>query len=105
MGFLWRRRSSLLKIVCLLSAVWFTVAFLIYTEDRSDGAPNDVQLQPMALRSHLGGNGGGGDLDADAIEVVDNNDVGVEAPSKAAAGVQERRKEEPVKKDDGHENG
>lgn len=34
MGYLWRRRSSLLKIACLLSAVWFTVAFLIYTDDR-----------------------------------------------------------------------
>lgn len=34
MGFLWRRRSSLVKIVILLSAVWFTIAFLIYSEDR-----------------------------------------------------------------------
>lgn len=33
MGFLWRRRSSLVKIVILLSAVWFTIAFLIYSED------------------------------------------------------------------------
>lgn len=34
MGFLWRRRSSVVKIVILLSAVWFTIAFLIYSEDR-----------------------------------------------------------------------
>lgn len=34
MGFLWRRRSSVVKIVILLTAVWFTIAFLIYSEDR-----------------------------------------------------------------------
>lgn len=35
MGFLWRRRSSVVKIVILLSAVWFTIVFLIYSEDRN----------------------------------------------------------------------
>lgn len=34
MSFLWRRRSSVVKIVLLLTAVWFTIAFLIYSEDR-----------------------------------------------------------------------
>lgn len=47
MGFLWRRRSSLVKIVVLLSAVWFTIAFLIYSEDRrSSGQSNNL---PLAL--------------------------------------------------------
>lgn len=47
MGFLWRRRSSLVKIVVLLSAVWFTIAFLIYSEDRrSSGQSNNM---PLAL--------------------------------------------------------
>lgn len=45
MGFLWRRRSSLVKIVILLSAVWFTIAFLIYSEDRrSSGLSNNIPL-------------------------------------------------------------
>lgn len=35
MGFLSRRRSSIVKIAILLSTIWFTVAFLIYSEDNS----------------------------------------------------------------------
>lgn len=47
MGFLWRRRSSLVKIVVLLSAIWFTIAFLIYSEDRR---PANVPIQqPQSL--------------------------------------------------------
>lgn len=53
MGFLWRRRSSLVKIVILLSAVWFTVAFLIYSEDRRDGDG------PSGVGSGGSGSGGG----------------------------------------------
>lgn len=33
MSFLWRRRLSVVKIVILLSAVWFTIEFLIYSDD------------------------------------------------------------------------
>lgn len=47
MGFLWRRRSSLVKIVILLSAVWFTIAFLIYSEDRRTS--NMVASGPHSL--------------------------------------------------------
>lgn len=47
MGFLWRRRSSVVKIVILLSAIWFTVAFLIYSEDRSTS--NVVAQGPHTL--------------------------------------------------------
>lgn len=50
MGFLWRRRFSVVKIVILLSAVWFTVAFLIYSEDRRTSdvvaqAPHNLELK------------------------------------------------------------
>ncbi|XP_067001141.1 putative polypeptide N-acetylgalactosaminyltransferase 9 isoform X2 [Anabrus simplex] len=38
MGLLLRRRSLLLKIVLLIFTVWFTVAFLLYTEQRGGGA-------------------------------------------------------------------
>lgn len=47
MGFLWRRRSSVVKIVILLSAVWFTIAFLIYSEDRRTS--NVVAQGPHSL--------------------------------------------------------
>lgn len=49
MGFLWRRRSSLVKIVVLLSAVWFTIAFLIYSEDRRTPASGSAPSAPHNL--------------------------------------------------------
>lgn len=58
MGFLWRRRSSLVKIVILLSAVWFTIAFLIYSEDRGSGAAGSG----AAAGASGGGSGSGGGL-------------------------------------------
>lgn len=56
MGFLWRRRSSLVKIVVLLSAVWFTIAFLIYSEDRrtSGTAPSAPHNLPL-IKNDLSG--------------------------------------------------
>lgn len=34
MAFIWRRRStSILKIVAVLTVIWFTIAFLLYTDD------------------------------------------------------------------------
>lgn len=48
MAFLWRRRSSIVKIIVLLSAVWFTVAFLIYSEDRS--RTGQAENLPLSLK-------------------------------------------------------
>lgn len=47
MSFLWRRRLSVVKIVILLSAVWFTVEFLIYSDDIRTS--NIVASGPHAL--------------------------------------------------------
>uniref|UniRef100_U5EVC4 Polypeptide N-acetylgalactosaminyltransferase n=1 Tax=Corethrella appendiculata TaxID=1370023 RepID=U5EVC4_9DIPT len=33
MALIWRRRSSLFKIVLLLGIIWFTIAFVIYSDD------------------------------------------------------------------------
>jgi polypeptide N-acetylgalactosaminyltransferase len=44
MALLLRRRSLLLKIVLLIFTVWFTVAFLLYTEQR--GPPADTNPDP-----------------------------------------------------------
>ncbi|KAF5297060.1 hypothetical protein FQR65_LT10069 [Abscondita terminalis] len=36
MGVLSRRRSLLIKLVVIVSTAWFTIAFLLYSEDRTD---------------------------------------------------------------------
>lgn len=66
MSFLWRRRSSLVKIVILLSAVWFTVAFLIYSEDHRPNSSGGQQSHnlPQSLKS-----------DFNEIELDNNNDI------------------------------
>lgn len=71
MGFLWRRRSSLVKIVVLLSAVWFTVAFLIYSEDRRPA--NVPAQQPHSLELKFGS------VFDDVDDVDDANANGVNA--------------------------
>lgn len=54
MGYLWRRRASLVKIVILLSAVWFTIAFLIYSEDRRPLAQShSLPLQGDAIKDGI----------------------------------------------------
>lgn len=86
MGFLWRRRSSLLKIVVLLSAVWFTIVFLIYTEDHRNGSSSAVGgsgsgnipshnnvLPPLSLKGDF--NGINNEIDTD----TDNDINGLES--------------------------
>lgn len=38
MGLLWRRRSSVFKIVIALVALWFTIVFFTYSDDRSSSS-------------------------------------------------------------------
>lgn len=40
MGFLSRRRSFLIKLIVIVTTAWFTVAFLLYTENRQ--LPNSI---------------------------------------------------------------
>ncbi|XP_044253269.1 putative polypeptide N-acetylgalactosaminyltransferase 9 isoform X2 [Tribolium madens] len=35
MGVLWRKRSFLLKLIVIVGTAWFTIAFLLYNDDRS----------------------------------------------------------------------
>lgn len=50
MGFLSRRRSFLIKLIVVVTTAWFTVAFLLYTENRqlpnTLGAVANVELPP-----------------------------------------------------------
>ena len=61
MALLFRRRSLLLKIVLLIFTAWFTVAFLLYTEQRSPPSDSNaipprqipVEDQPMPIPAAL----------------------------------------------------
>lgn len=60
MAFIWRRRSaSIVKIVAMLTAIWFTVAFFIYHDDSVQGSSNKWNGMSLALKSVAGGGGGG----------------------------------------------
>lgn len=57
MGFLSRRRSFLIKLIVVVTTAWFTVAFLLYTENRALPAVNSISAEggelpalPEALR-------------------------------------------------------
>lgn len=75
MGFLWRRRSSLVKIVILLSAVWFTIAFLIYSEDRrsSGTGPSAPHHLPLNYKNDFNEfNEGGHNANINEINGLDS---------------------------------
>lgn len=40
MGVLWRKRSLLLKLLVVIGTAWFTVAFLIFTDGRTQNRMN-----------------------------------------------------------------
>ncbi|KAK5641529.1 hypothetical protein RI129_010076 [Pyrocoelia pectoralis] len=61
MGVLSRRRSLLIKLVVIVSTAWFTIAFLLYSEDRSRPA------LALSLQNSLG--------NREARELVDDNAI------------------------------
>ncbi|KAH8355213.1 hypothetical protein KR093_008742 [Drosophila rubida] len=66
MAFIWRRRSTtIVKLVALMLAVWFCIAFLIYTDDTRRRAAQETSGYGAAIG--LGGGGGGGDPTALAL--------------------------------------
>ncbi|XP_054740666.1 putative polypeptide N-acetylgalactosaminyltransferase 9 isoform X2 [Anastrepha obliqua] len=59
MAFIWRRRSaSIVKIVAILTAIWFTVAFFIYNDDTRSSSDTKWNGMSLALKSVAGGGGG-----------------------------------------------
>ncbi|KAG5872132.1 hypothetical protein JTB14_030315 [Gonioctena quinquepunctata] len=44
MGILWRKRSLLLKLVVIVGTAWFTISFLLYT-DNSDRSRNGAAMR------------------------------------------------------------
>lgn len=71
MGFLWRRRSSVVKIIILLSAVWFTIAFLIYSEDRRTSSI--VASGPHSLELKYNNEFDDGDDNENSIDNINDN--------------------------------
>ena len=90
MAFIWRRRpTSIVKIVLILTAIWFTIAFFIYTDDghhiNQTGTGANSKWHSLALgfkASHNSNNNNGGGTGSGTgtnIEnVIDtNNDLNV----------------------------
>lgn len=86
MGFIWRRRStSIVKIVAILTIIWFTVAFILYTDDSQRIAnkwnPISLGLKSAAVvggGSNVAVAGGNPSDDLDRLEkdsesVIENN--------------------------------
>lgn len=54
MGVLSRRRSLLIKLIVVVTTAWFTIAFLLYSENRTETAiavpleNNEVNREPVA---------------------------------------------------------
>lgn len=49
MGLIWRRRSSVFKIIIALVALWFTIVFFTYSDDRSSSSNNSLFPPPEKL--------------------------------------------------------
>ncbi|XP_037914101.1 putative polypeptide N-acetylgalactosaminyltransferase 9 isoform X1 [Hermetia illucens] len=76
MAFFWRRRSSsIVKIVIILTAIWFTIAFLIYTDDgrRAQGRLSLSLKGSAGIDSGASAVGGGGNPIETAID--SNNEI------------------------------
>lgn len=52
MGVLWRKRSLLLKLIVIVGTAWFTIAFLLYNDDRNTNriaVPVEPEMVPRQL--------------------------------------------------------
>lgn len=65
MGVFARRRSLLIKLVVVVTTAWFTIAFLLYSENRTD--------EPAPVAMHLDNN----DINRNVIDTINNRDRNV----------------------------
>lgn len=49
MGVLWRKRSLLLKLIVIVGTAWFTIAFLLYTDQQSSDNRIGMPLQENSV--------------------------------------------------------
>jgi len=67
MAFIWRRRSTtIVKLVALMLAIWFCIAFLIYTDDTRRRAAQETS--GFGAGNIVGGGDSGGDPIALALK-------------------------------------
>ncbi|XP_065369181.1 putative polypeptide N-acetylgalactosaminyltransferase 9 isoform X2 [Calliphora vicina] len=78
MAFIWRRRStSIVKIIAVLTAIWFFVAFFIYTDDtRRETASNKWSAMSQQLKSLAGAGAGSGNAN-NQIDNFERDGAGV----------------------------
>lgn len=117
MAFMWRRRSSLFKIVLLLMAVWFTIAFLLYTDESRSSAPSgqdnimqmglkrdyDAVMAQEALQRELRGDVNENEIgeDEEVVPVINRNiedDGGDNLRPNVNKAVNKKRKQPPLKR-------
>lgn len=76
MGFIWRRRStSIVKIVAILTIIWFTVAFILYTDDsqRISSKWNPISMGLKSAANDLNPSDDLHRLEKDSETVIENN--------------------------------
>lgn len=78
MGVLSRKRSLLIKLVVIVSTAWFTIAFLLYSESRTDDAPISLALQSNNAKSgdfHSANEVDSNDFDKEEVVEEPKNDI------------------------------
>ncbi|XP_064536203.1 putative polypeptide N-acetylgalactosaminyltransferase 9 isoform X2 [Drosophila montana] len=82
MAFIWRRRSTtIVKLVALMLAIWFCIAFLIYTDDTRRRAAQETSGYGASGNINAGGGGGGGGGAGDPIALaLKNGPISEEEP-------------------------
>lgn len=91
MAFIWRRRStSIVKIIAVLMAIWFFVAFFIYTDDsRRESASNKWNAMSQHLKNLAGNAGNSANNQIDAYERGDGFGVGSNLGNPGGGGINE----------------
>ncbi|XP_017044497.1 LOW QUALITY PROTEIN: putative polypeptide N-acetylgalactosaminyltransferase 9 [Drosophila ficusphila] len=76
MAFIWRRRSTtIVKLVAFLLAIWFCIAFLVYTDDTRRRASQEG-AGGSGVGSAVGGGGGAGGLGDPIALALRNEPIG-----------------------------
>lgn len=53
MGVLWRKRSLLIKLVVIVGTAWFTIAFLLYTDQQTTDNRIALPLQDNSVNKRV----------------------------------------------------
>lgn len=87
MGVLWRKRSLLLKLVVIVGTAWFTIAFLLFTDENR--TQNRIALPLEGARDR------GDDIGPNVVHVRERN-----VPERVVPFRETTRRESVVKKEE-----